>query len=125
MNSFFPDGIKAWNNVIGHFQTLHLLIPLKVIPYLFFVQGKNIHDSIGLRYLLYLGVSLSPLRNHKNRHEYLCNHGIEDNGHFQISCSFFTIQRATLRANAPFSLFKEQRSELMQLLFCKNKILAV
>ena len=29
----------------------------------------------------------------------LCNHGIENTKHFLFSCSFFTIQRATLRAS--------------------------
>ena len=97
MNSFFPDGIKAWNNVIGHLpnipsiniQTSHLLIFLKVISYL-----------LGLRYLLYLRVGVSPLSCHKNRHGFvdnlsdkcLCNHGIEDTNHFVFSCSYFKEQ---------------------------------
>ena len=65
----------------------------------------HIHDPIGLRYLFYLRVGLSPLRSHNIRHGFVdtlsdkcfCNHGIEDTNHFLFSCSFFTIQRATLR----------------------------
>ena len=67
----------------------------------------NVHDPIGLRYLFYLRLSLSPLRSHKIRHGFddnpsdkcLCNQGIEDSKHFLSSCKLFTIPRATLRAS--------------------------
>ena len=95
---------------LGISQTSHLLISLKVISYLSFVQRNfvfNIHDPIGLRYLFYLRVNLSPLRSHKHRREFndtlsdkcLCNHGIEDTNHFLFSCSFFAIQRTSLKAS--------------------------
>ena len=103
---------------LGIFQTFHLLIYLKVILYLLFVQRKtnifNIHDPIGLRYLFYLRVSLSPLRSHKNRHGFddtpsdkcLCNHGIEDNNHLLSSCTLFAVQRVSLRASVVINLLK-------------------
>ena len=111
MNSFFPRGIKAWNNVIGHFPNIpsinilkgHILSLIRPVKRSIF----NRHDPIGLRYLFYLKVGLSPLRSHKTHHgcvdtlsdKCLCNHGIEDTDHFLFSCSFYTIQRATLKSN--------------------------
>ena len=72
MNSFFPDGIKAWNNVIAHFSNIPSINILKS-HILSLIRPKkksifNIHDPSGLRYLFYLRVGLSPLRSHKNRH---------------------------------------------------------
>ena len=111
MNSFFPDGIKAWNNVIEHFPNIpsinilkgHILSLIRPVKRSTF----NIHDPIGLRYLFYLTVGLSPLRSHNNCHGFvdtlsdkcLCKHGIDDTNHFLFSCSFFTIQSASLRAS--------------------------
>ena len=54
----------------------------------------GIHDSIGLRYLFQLRVSLSSLRSHKRCHNFIntpsdichCNQGIEDTIHFIFSC---------------------------------------
>ena len=59
-------------------------------------------------------MGLSPLRSHKNRHGFVdtlsdkchCNHDVENTNHFLFSCSFFTIQRATLRASVVKSLQK-------------------
>ena len=111
MNSFFPDGIKAWNNVIVHFPSIpsinilksHILSLIRPVKKSIF----NIHDPVGLRYLFYLRVGLSPLKSHKNRHGFadtpfdncLCNHGVEDTNHFLFSCSLYAIQRATLIAS--------------------------
>ena len=49
-------------------------------------------------------MGLSPLRYHKNRHNFIdspsnecpCNQGSEDTNHLIFSCSFRDIQRATL-----------------------------
>ena len=67
----------------------------------------NIHDPVGLRYLFYLRVGLSPLRSHKHSHHFddtpsdkcLCDHGTENTNHFLFQCPFFAIQRATLMAS--------------------------
>ena len=70
-------------------------------------EAKNIfglHDPIGLRYLFQLRVGLSPLRYHKNRHNFhdtpsnicLCKNGIEDTSHFLFSCPFYLTKRTSL-----------------------------
>ena len=111
MNSFFPDGIKAWNNVIVLFSNIASINILKNrILSLIRPEKKSIysiHDPVGLRYLFYLRVGLSPLRSHKNRHGFLdtpvddclCNRGIEDTNHFLFLCSLYAVQRATLIAS--------------------------
>ena len=125
MNSFFPDGIKAWNNVIGYFPNIpsinilksHVLSLIRPVKRSIF----NIHVPLGLRYLFYLRVGLNPLRCQKNRHGFvetisnkcLCNHGIEDTNHFLFSCSFYTIQRETLRAGVVKILQKYNLNNLI------------
>ena len=64
----------------------------------------GIHDSIGLHCLFQLRVSLSSLRSHKRRHNFIdtpsdichCNQGIEDTNHFLFSCPTYVNQRAAL-----------------------------
>ena len=111
MNSFFPNGVKSWNNVIVHFQNtpstnilkyhiLSLIRPVKISIF-------NIHDPLGLRYLFYLRLGLSPLKSHKNILGFadtplkncLCNHGVEDTNHFLFLCPFYAAQRAALIAS--------------------------
>ena len=108
MNSFFPDGTKTWNNVIGHCPNIPSIDILKGhILSLIRPEKKyifNIHDPTGLRYLFYLRVNLKPLRSHKHRHEFndtlsdkcLCNHGVEDTNHFLFSCSYSLIKGQVL-----------------------------
>ena len=111
MNSFFPDGITSWNNVITDFINIPSINILKRhILSLIRPEKKSIfgiHDPIGLRYLFQLRVELSPLRSHKKRHNFLdtpsniclCNRGIEDTNHFLFSCPLYPTQRATLAAS--------------------------
>ena len=118
MNSFFPDGIKAWNNVIVQFPHIPSINILKNhILSLICPEKKsifNIHDPLGLRYLFYLRVGLSPLRSHKKRHGFAdtphdncsCNDGVEDTNHFLLSCSIYVTQRATLIASVTAILQK-------------------
>ena len=95
MNTFFPDAIISWNNIIKHFKILFVLRP-KVFLVL--------HDPSGLRYLFQLRVNLSPLRSHKSHHNFLdthsdifhCNQGIDDASHFHFACPSFVTQGATL-----------------------------
>ena len=64
----------------------------------------GLHDPIGLRLLFQLRVSLSPLRSHKRRHNFIdtpsdichCNQGIEDTSHFLFSCPSYVNKRAAL-----------------------------
>ena len=104
MNSFFPDAITSWNNVITHFNNVPSVGILKNhIISLICPEKKSIfgiHDPLGLRYLFQLRVGLSSLRYHKNRHNFidtpsnecLCNHGIEDINHFLFSCLFMILK---------------------------------
>ena len=87
MSSFFPDAITSWNNVITHFGDIPSLNVLKN-HILSLIRPKKkcifgIHNPLGLRYIFQLRVGLSPLRYHKNRHNFidtpsdicLCNQG--------------------------------------------------
>ena len=87
-------------------NTFHRLTALNVLS-LFRPKIKSIfgvHDPIGIRYLFQLRVSLSPLRSHKNCHNFIdtpsdichCNEGVEDTNHFLFSCPSYVSQRATL-----------------------------
>jgi len=107
-NSFFHDGIKAWNTVITFFPDIpsayilkkHLLSLIRPERKSIF----NIYDPVGLRYIFFLRVGLSPLRSHKNIHGFqdtpsascLCNIGIEDTSHFLFVCPFYAVQRVIL-----------------------------
>ena len=72
-NSFFPDAISSWNNIITNFQNVPPLTSLKThILSLIHPKIKSIfgvHDPLGLRYLFQLRMNLSPLRSHK-RHSF-------------------------------------------------------
>ena len=90
MNSFFPDAINSWNNIITNYQNLPSFTSLKA-HILSLIRPKikstfGIHDPLGLRYIFQLRVKLSPLRNHKRHHNFAdtpseiceCNQDIED-----------------------------------------------
>ena len=66
MNSFFPDAITSWNNVIIYFENLPYIGILKAhILSLVRPKGSHIfgiHGPLGLRYLFQLS--------HKNRYRY-------------------------------------------------------
>ena len=108
MNSFFPDAIISWNNIITHFDNIPSINILKDhILSMIRPKKKNIvgiHDPLGLQYILQLRVGLSFLRYHKKCHNFidtpsdvcLCSHGIEDINHFLFLCPLFTAQRETL-----------------------------
>ena len=111
MNSFFPDAISSWNIFIKHFDDVPSFDILKNHINTFFrPTSKNIfgiHDTVGLRYLFQLRVSLSPLKSHKFRHNFAdtaseicsCNQGIEDADHFLFYCPDYASTRATLAAS--------------------------
>ena len=100
-----------------------LLKSLKKHNTLFRPKNKSIfgiHDTVGIRYLFQLRVSLSPLRSHKWRHNFndtlsemcRCNQGIEDTSHFFFSCPFFAIQRASLATSVIHILQKKNLNHL-------------
>ena len=93
----FPN-IPSINILKGHILTL--IRPVKGSIF-------NIHDPIGLRYLFYLRVGLSPLRSHKT---------VMDLSIPVLTNVFVTMVLKTLiifYSPAPFSLFKEQPVELV------------
>ena len=118
MNSFFPNAIKTWNNFIAVFSNVQSIETFKKQMLSLIRPEKksifNIHDPIGLRYLFYLRVGLSPLRSHKNRHGFLdtpsgdclCDNGIEDTNHFLFFCSLYSTQRVILTASVRAILVK-------------------
>ena len=106
MNSFFPDATASWNIFIKHFNDVPSFDILKNHINTFFRPITKtifgIHDPVGLRYLFQLRLSLSPLRSHKYRHNFIdtpseicrCNQGIEDTNHFFISYPNYVTSRA-------------------------------
>ena len=108
MNSFYPNGVASWNIIIKHFDTMPPISKLKeYLLSLFRPNIKstfNIYDPIGLRYIFQLRLRLSPLRNHKWRHNFIesisniciCNQGIENIDNFLFSCPLFITQRTSL-----------------------------
>ena len=93
-NSFFPQAISSWNKIISHFEDFPSLDCLKGHVLSFF-RPKNksifgVHDPRGLRYLFQLRVSLTPLRSHKGRHNFVdtpsdishCGQGVENTSFF-------------------------------------------
>ena len=91
-NSFFPDAIISWNNIIT-FTGLKAYILSVIRPKTKSTFG--VHDPLGPRFLFQLRVDLSPLRNHKRRNNFAdipsgiceCNQDIEDTTHFLFEMS--------------------------------------
>ena len=65
-------------------------------------------------------MSLSPLRSHKSRHNFIdtpsdichCNQGVEDTSHFLFFCPSYVTQRATLVTSVNAILFKNNLNHL-------------
>ena len=101
-NSFFPNAIAFWYIIIKDFDTVSSFEILK--GHIISIIRSKTKSIFGLRYLFQLRVSLSSLRSHKMRHNFLdipsdichCNIGIEDTNHFLFPFSSYAIQRATL-----------------------------
>ena len=107
-NSFFPNAISSWNNIITNIEgnlnkssiKSHILSIIRPNHKSFY----DIHDPIGLRNVFQLRTELSPLHDHKFRHNFrdtptsncTCNLGIEDTGHFLFECILFATHRVTL-----------------------------
>ena len=123
-NSFFPDAISSWNKIISHFGDFPSFDILKNYVISFFRPKKKsifgVHDPIGLRYLFQLRVSLSPLRSHKSRHNFIdtpsdichCNQGVEDTSRFLFFCPSYVTQRATLATSVNEILLKNNLHNL-------------
>ena len=106
--SFFSDAISSWNIFIEHFTNMPSYNSLKTHLISFFRPKKrsifSVHDPTGIRFLFQLRLGLSPLKNHKKRHNFadtpseicLCNIGVENIQHFLFECPFYATKRATL-----------------------------
>ena len=65
-------------------------------------------------------MSLSPLRSHKNRHNFIdtpsdichCNQGVEDTSHFLFFCPSYVTQRAILASSVNEILLKNNLNHL-------------
>ena len=122
--SFFPDAISSWNIFISHFANMPKFNSLKThITSFFRPKTKSIfgiHDPLGIHYLFQLRVSLSSLKSHKKRHNFidtfsdtcLCNQGVEDTSHFLFECRYYATQRATLAASVIQILLKNNLNHL-------------
>ena len=107
-NSFFPNAISSWNNIISNIEgnlskssiRSHILSIIRPKHKIFY----GIHDPIGLHYLFQLRTELSQLEDHKFRHNFRdthnnncsCLQGIENTIHFLFDCCNFAIHRVTL-----------------------------
>ena len=110
-NSFFPDAISTWNNIISQFDTFPSFLALKShLISLFRPKLKStfdVHKPLLIKYLFQLRVGLSQLRAHKRRHNFadtftdlcLCKKGVEDTHHFLFVCPFYNNQRTILKPN--------------------------
>ena len=108
MNSFFPNVIKSWNDIPHEFQRSESLsIFKKSIFNLIRPNPKSIfgiHNPLGLRHLFQLRVGLSPLKCHKNSHNFIdtpndwcdCYCAPESTYHFVLKCPLYLIQRHKL-----------------------------
>ena len=74
MNSFYPNSVKIWNEIgpehrqvrsLNEFKSkiLNKIRPPKKSVF-------NIHDPVGIKRLFQLRVGLSPLNEHKKRHNF-------------------------------------------------------
>ena len=75
----------------------------------------GLHDPLGLHYLFQLRMSLSPLRSHKRRFNFIdtpsdichCNQGTEDTTHFISLCPTYATHRAAMIASVNEILLKK------------------
>ena len=107
-NSFFPNAISLWNELITHFEDFPSYGALKSHLQSFFrPELKSIFglsEKSGISFLFQLRLGLSPLRAHKKRHNFVdtpsaickCGHGIENSQHFFISCPLYAQFRTKL-----------------------------
>ena len=84
--SFFPDAIWSWNNILSQFENLHTF---------------GIHDPLKIRSIFQLRVGL---RSHKKRHNFIdnlietcmCKQVVENTRHFLLHCPFHATHREIL-----------------------------
>ena len=108
LNSFYPDSVVCWNKLSPETRKIdtlkkfkeNILKDIKPEPKSIF----NLHDPDGIKFIYQLRVGLSPLREHKNRHNFLdtpcvlcsCGTGAESTEHFLLKCPSYTEPRKEL-----------------------------
>ena len=107
-NSFFPHCINEWNNLSLEFREMRSLslFKNKLIRLVRPEKGQlyGIHDHLGVCRLTQSRLGLSPLLEHRFRHNFLdttdpmclSNDGIETTVHFMLLCQEYTIHRTVL-----------------------------
>ena len=108
LNSFYPDSVICWNKLSPETRKIDTIKQFKenvlkeIKP-----ESKsifNLHDTDGVKFLYQLRVGLSPLREHKNRHNFLdtpcslcsCGTGTETTEHFLLKCPSYAKPRQDL-----------------------------
>ena len=121
--SFFPDAVVSWNIFIEHFTNIPSYNVLKThISSFFRPQKKSIFDidPTGIRFLFQLRLGLSPLKSHKDHHNFvdtpsdrcLCNLDAEDTKHFLFKCPFYANKRALLASDVTPILIRNNLNHL-------------
>ena len=107
-NSFYPDCIRAWNNIGPDFRKAKSLAIFKNNLLKLIRPRKrdifNIHDRDGIRWIYQLRIGLSPLRSHKHKHNFisspspvcLCTLAEETTTHFLLECITYNANRQVL-----------------------------
>ena len=106
--SFFPFCSREWNKLSPLLRSLSSISKFKnsLLPF-FRPSAKSIygiHDPLGLKLLFRLRLSLSHLREHKFKYNFLdslnplclCSTEIETTEHFLLRCPFFALPRSLL-----------------------------
>ena len=107
-NSFFPSAITEWNKLDCYIRNAdsfkvfkkRLLTVIRPMPNSIY----NIHNTLGLKYLIRLRIRFSHLKEHKFKHSFQdsidpmssCSSRIETTIYFFLHCANFNIQRQTL-----------------------------
>ena len=102
---FFPDSIRAWNNLGHKFHSYTSLSTFKS-QILTFIRPEpkltfNINDRQGLKHIFQLRVGLSLLKSHKKSHNFIdtpsdwceCNSDPENTYHYLLQCHLFHFPR--------------------------------
>ena len=110
-NSFFPDAIIPWKNIITNFQNVPSFTSLKV--HILSLVRPKVKSTLG-----------NTIRNHKRRYNFAdtlsgiceCNQDIEDTSHFLFECPRYATQSANLAVKVIGILQKNNLNHLGNLL---------
>ena len=107
-NSFFPDSVTMWNDLGPELRGAESLSIFKKNVLKIYRPVKkslfNIHDPNGIKRIFQLRVGLSPLKSHKNSHNFQdtpddtcrCTLSAETSQHYFLHCPDFIYHRQIL-----------------------------